>query len=182
MNSRERLLKCIRHEPIDRVPISTYELVGWNKHSWENNEESYKKLMDLIREKTDCIYMFNSGMRVMPNKAEQTLEWKENSSNYYKRTFNTGKGSLESLHREDEGVHTRWTLKHLLEDISDIDKYLSIPYNPIEFETKRFDKEREELGDKGLMMISVEDPICLAAELFEMSRFLVYAVTEQEKN
>ena len=63
MNSRERLLKCIRHEPIDRVPISTYELVGWNNDAWENKEPSYRKLMNAIREYTDCVYMTDPGFK-----------------------------------------------------------------------------------------------------------------------
>ncbi len=181
MTSKERLLKCIRHEPIDRVPISTYELVGWNENSWENREESYSELMDAIRDYTDCIYMLNPGVRDVPNQAANVEEWHEGSSTYLKKTYCTVRGDLECLYREDKGIHTTWTLKHLLEDISDTDKYLSIPYKSPVFDMETFDRELKKLGDKGLMMITVEDPICLAAELFEMGKFLVYAVTEQEK-
>ena len=55
--SRERLLAAMACTAADRVPISTYELVGWNEDAWENKEPSYRRLMDVIREKTDCIYM-----------------------------------------------------------------------------------------------------------------------------
>jgi uroporphyrinogen-III decarboxylase len=44
-----------------------------------------------------------------------------------------------------------------------------------------FFNEQEKLGEKGLMMISLSDPICVAAELFEMGNFLIYALTEPEK-
>lgn len=57
MNSKERLLSAIKIKPLDRVPISTYELNGWNFTSFENTEPSYGKLMNVIREKTDCLYM-----------------------------------------------------------------------------------------------------------------------------
>ncbi len=181
LTSRERLLRCIRHEPVDRVPISTYELNGWNEDAWENNESSYKRLMDAIREYTDCIYMLNPGIKDFPRAEREVVEWTEGTSHYTKRIYKTKWGDLTSLHREDEGLHTTWTLKHLLEDISDIDKYLSMPYSPVEPDMTEYFRHQEKLGGKGVMMISVNDPICVAAELFEMGTFLVYAVTEPKK-
>lgn len=181
MNSKERLLRCIRHEPVDRVPISTYELVGWNENSWENREPSYKALMDAVREYTDCVYMLNPGVREVPNSSSEVTEWDEGMSHFTKRTFRTKGESLSCMYREDRNVHTAWTLEHLLKDISDIDKYLDIPYEPPVFDMGDFFGRKEKLGDKGLMMISVEDPICLAAELFKMEEFLVFAMTEKDK-
>ena len=49
MDSKERLLRSFRHEPVDRIPVSTYELVGHNPDAWENREPSYARLMDEIR-------------------------------------------------------------------------------------------------------------------------------------
>ena len=181
MTSKERLLRCIQHEPIDRVPVSTYELVGWNMDAWENKEPSYGKLMNVIREKTDCIYMMNPGEREIALKPADIKKWSEGKSQYIQKVFQTPNGDLTAVQREDQDVHTVWTLKHLLDDLEDIDKYLSIPYSPSEFDMKDFFKRKDELGDKGLMMISVDDPICQAAELFEMGKFLIYAITEQDK-
>lgn len=48
MTSKERLLKVLNGEIPDRVPISTYELCGFNSKSFENNKPSYKGLMDYI--------------------------------------------------------------------------------------------------------------------------------------
>ena len=181
MNSKERLLKCINHQPIDRVPVSTYELVGWNADAWENKEPSYEKLMNAIREYTDCVYMIDPGFQEAPSPIMEVREWDENVSHFTKKVYHTRYGDLESLHRIDEGIHTVWTIKHLLKDISDMDKYLSIPIEPRDLNMEKFYKEKEKLGEKGLMMISLGDPICEAAELFEMSTFLIHAVTEQEK-
>ena len=55
MDSTERLLHAIRREPTDRVPISTYELVGWDADSWENRQPAYRRLMEVIRARTDCM-------------------------------------------------------------------------------------------------------------------------------
>ncbi|HYF75122.1 MAG TPA: uroporphyrinogen decarboxylase family protein [Candidatus Nitrosocosmicus sp.] len=181
MNSKERLLKCIKREPIDRVPISTYELVGWNSEAWENKEPSYRKLMDAIRELTDCIYMLDPEMKHKPHSMIEQEEWTEGESHFTKRSYHTPKGELVSLNRIDNGIHTTWTLKHMLEGIEDIDKLLSMPYEPPEIHMDRFFSEKDKLGEKGLMMISIGDPICSAAEFFEMGTFLMYAITDPDK-
>jgi uroporphyrinogen-III decarboxylase len=179
--SRERLIKSIRHQSVDRVPISTYELVGWNENAWENKEPSYKRLMDAIRQHTDCIYMLEPGVRDVPNTASLEEEWREGSSFYRSKVFHTKSGDLKALYRTDEGIHTTWTVKHLLEEVDDIDRYLSLPYNVPEFDMNFFFEEQTKLADRGVMMISVYDPICLGAELFEMSTFLIHAITETKK-
>lgn len=181
LSSKERLLRCIRHEAIDRVPISTYELIGWNDNAWENKEASYKRLMEAIREYTDCIYMFKAYVDDGANTSEDITTWVDGESEYTRKILHTVKGDLTALYRKDKNVHTTWTIKHMLEGIDDIDKYLSVPYKPRVFDMDLFKKEQSKLGDKGLMMISLHDPIGDAAELFEMGNFLVHAVTETEK-
>ncbi len=181
MNSRDRLLNCLRHEPVDRVPISTYELVGWNPAAWENKDPSYRRLMDTIRESTDCVYMDNPDFINGPEPELTTAEWDEGASHFVRRTWHAPQGDLTTLQRTDAGMHTTWTLRHLLDDIEDIDIYLSLPERPRQLDMSRFNAARGQLGDKGLMMISLGDPICAAAELFEMGTFLTHAITETTK-
>lgn len=181
ISSRERLLRCMRHQSIDRVPISTYELVGWNENAWQNKEPSYKKLMNAIREHTDCIYMRNPDIKESFNPLLETETWIEGTKTYTKKILHTKKGDLTALYRKDEGIYTTWTLKHFLEDIEDIDKYLSLPYQAPEFDMDSYFLEQKKLGDKGVMMISLSDPICTVAELFEMGTFLIHAITEPKK-
>ena len=45
ITSRERLLIALTGRIPDRVPISTYELVGYNSKAFENNDDSYAKLI-----------------------------------------------------------------------------------------------------------------------------------------
>jgi len=179
LTSRERLLRCIRHEPIDRVPISTYELVGWNKNAWGNNDESYKGLMDIIREQTDCVYMLNP---VLTQSMQiETVKWQEGNSSFTKSIYKSPQSDLTTLQRNDKGINTTWNIEYMLKEVEDIDKYLSIPYTPAQIDMSDFYNRKDALGDKGLMMMSFIDPICLAAELFEMGTFLVHAMTEPER-
>src|SRR5690606_17639631 len=99
MNSRQRLLKVLDREPVDRVPISTYELCGYNSLAFENNEPSYKGLMDFIREYTDCVCMWNpasnekAALSAYPVEVSKDKYRKENCS-IIREVLHTPKGAL----------------------------------------------------------------------------------------
>ncbi len=129
MNSRERLLAALRHEAADRVPVSTYELVGWDSDSWENSQPAYRGLMDLIRAKTDCLYMVgcpsdNPAVRVT------TEEWREGLHTYRREVHHTPLGDLTTSSRQDDGINTVWVLEHLLKTDEDVTRYLQRPSGP----------------------------------------------------
>jgi len=179
MTGRERLLRAIRHEPVDRVPISAYELRGMNPAAWENNEPSYKRLMDAVREYTDCLYMLNP--LPLPSEQPPHVESEERvfgKAHVVRTVYHTKFGDLTMRTREDEGLHTRWTLEHLLKEPEDIGVYLSLPYEPAKYDFAAFDAECARVGEGGLVMVSVPDPVCQAADLFEMGDFLMLAVTK----
>lgn len=188
LTSRERLLKCIRHQPIDRVPVAVADPIGsWHEDSWELRQESYRKLIGVIRERCDIMYALGVEYKQTPIERDEAgnkleiREWDEVNSHYTGHTYHSKDKNLTALYRVDEGVNTTWTLKHLLEEITDIDSYLSIPYDPPEIDMARFFREKERLGDRGVMVLCLSDPICVAASLFEMSTFLVHAITERER-
>lgn len=182
MNSKERLLKCIRHEPIDRVPISAYGLVGWNENARENKAPTYKKLMDVIRRETDCMYMSDPEIiYIRDEEIFKNEEWIKGISTYKKSTFKTRYGDLTSLKRTDKGVYTTWAIEYPLKNLSDIKSYLSLPYSQPIVKMEKFEIEKTKLGEKGLMMISIDDPACEAANLFGMSNFLMFLLTEPDE-
>jgi hypothetical protein len=178
MHSRERLLRSLHHQPTDRIPISTYELVGWNAQAWENQEPSYRKLMNEIRARTDCLYMANPDLTFQPLPGCEITTWQENERHFTRTLIHTERGDLEKLQRQDDQIQTVWTLRHLLREPEDIGTYLSIPYEPPAVNFAEFDAAAETLGERGLMMISWSDPICEAAELFSMEDFLVLVRTD----
>lgn len=182
MNSKERLLKTIQLKPTDRVPISTYELVGYNPDAWQNKEPSYARLMKYIMEKTDCMYMWSVEMENKHPHAKITKEeWLNGESTFIRKTYHTPKGNLQTLLRIDKNIHTIWTLEHLLKSTEDIDRYLSIPYRFKEPDLSSFKVAKERLRDNGIMLISILDPVCIAAELFEFGEFTIQAVTNKNK-
>ena len=198
MTPRERLLTAIAVKEPDRVPISCCELAGYDPKSWYNKWDSYKSLTDLVREKTDCMYMASLPVAPLVTAADVTLgvelqycsfkgpidvrKWREGKSLFAETIYHTPKGDLKALYRVNDDTFTVWKLEHLLKDIGDIDKYISLDLEqPMEFDLSELTRTQAELGENGIMMFSLSDPICEVAELFDMSQFLIFSMTDTDR-
>ncbi len=187
MNSRERLLRTFRREPVDRVPVSTYELVGWNPDSFENQAPSYRRLMDKIRADTDCIYMWGwtpfreSGL--WDRRTETSPDGRQTT---YER-LRTPKGDLSRTRVTMPKVHTVWTTEHLLKGPEDAECYLSvlpqlhtIDEAKIAAARESYAIARERVGDRGVIMCSGGDPSYPVPELFEFGRFTIMCLEDRD--
>ena len=183
MNSAERLLACLRGQPMDRVPVSTYELVGWNANAWEHREPSYRRLLDLIREKTDCLYM--CGVHVPNRRAKERdvriERWDEGAQHVTRETLRTPTRTLTTVTSHSDNVMTTWKREHPVKDLDDLAAYLDLPWEPGEPDFTGLNQAWKDLeGARGLPLVSVGDPICELAEAFEFGNFMVHAITETE--
>lgn len=206
MTSKERLMAVLQHKLPDRVPISTYDMTGWHYDprdtitedsdlnayvkreisytyltGWWNHEPSYAPLMSYLREKADCLYMTDVPMQNAYVARNTHIEQKrEGKSTYTRITLATPKGDLTQLFRVDDGVYTAWEIEHRFKDESDVDKYLSIPYEPVEPDVSHVFQQEEFLGDNGIMLIDIPDPIVEIFSLFSMQDFLMFAYSEED--
>ena len=185
MTPRQRLLRAIDREPIDRVPISTYELVGYNSQSWENQEPSYTRLMDAIRKDTDCIAMWNPGsdekflLSAYPVEID-TVETLIENGRMVHNTLHTPKGDLTQTLQIMDHVHTVWQVEHWCKSPEDVDAALSVPYVPVMHDASDRNRIFDETAQRGIVMSSTGDALCHSAELMEMGEYTVWALTETE--
>jgi len=183
MTSRERLLAALNRKKTDRVPISTYELAGYNSRSFENNEPSYKKLMDYIREKTDCVCMWDlnsNGVAAISSYPAKISSAVKRGANYNETryTLKTPGGELTSTSRVYDDLNTTWRTERWCKTTEDVDRYLSLPYEPESFDASDHPRIIGEVGDRGIIMSSVSDPACHVMELMEFGEATVWAMTE----
>ena len=185
MTSRERLLAALRRETPDRVPVSTYELVGFNSRSFENNDASYTSLMDLIRRETDCICMWDPGSNAVFLESAFPADIRHASQRNGDETVTTStlqtpKGALRRTTRRVENIHTVWQTEHWCKSTADVDAVLSVPYEPLTYDHGDFARIKAEVGDHGIIMTSVADPLWVAADLMEFSAYTLWAAMESE--
>lgn len=185
MNSRQRLLTALECKAPDRVPISTYELVGYNSKAFENSDPSYARLMQAIRDKTDCICMWepqpNAVFLESSHSADiDVKEVQECDTTISRKTIHTPKGDLHQTTKTIADVHTVWQTEHWCKSIQDVDKALSVPYEPVEYDVSDYERIKAEVGDNGMIMASLSDPLWMAADLMEFGEYTVWAMIETE--
>ena len=190
--SRLRLLTALSGGTPDRVPINTYELAGFNSLDWYNRQPSYRGLMDFIRAHTDCITNWNPRPATDRYTCEERflcsdfpveIESHTDTVGQFQRTTrvcHTPKGDLRSVKQSTADVYTTWQAEHWCKSLDDVDKALSVPYQPADYDASDLGRVRAELGDHGLVMASIGDPAYLAADLMSFQDFLMWAFEETD--
>jgi len=203
VNRRERLMATLRGEPVDRSAVNFYEIGGFDVDPSDPdpfnvyNDPSWQPLLQLAEEQTDIIRMRSPiksrshevGLQPKTSSLDHSRqeffkveEYTEKGSRFTRTTSEIAGRTMTSLARRDPEIDTIWTLEHLLKNLDDIRAYLSLPDEVFteEIHIDNLLKEDEELGERGIVMIDTEDPICAAASLFSMEDFTVIALTEQK--
>jgi uroporphyrinogen-III decarboxylase len=182
----------MRGEPVDRPPVSFYELNGLDEDPHDPDpfniysDPSWWPLIELTREKTDRIVMRGttySGMLPDPLDSLASITTTiANRAEYQTKRIRAGERVLTCRMRRDMDMNTVWTLEPYLKDVDDLEAFLALPPPEVEFHPDLTPVLQAEalLGDAGIVMIDTPDPLCLAAAMFEMGEFTVIAWTERE--
>jgi hypothetical protein len=151
--------------------------------AWENKDASYRRVMDLIREKTDCLYMCGVGVPNMRGKDWDTKSehWDEGAQHVTRRIVHAGGRTLTTVTSRSDDVMTVWKREHPVKDLDDLAAYLDLPWDPGAPDFTELKRAWTDLqGTRGLPLVSVGDPICELAEAFEFGNFMIHAIEETE--
>jgi len=184
-------MATLRGEPVDRPAVNFYEVGGFKVDPADPdpfnvyNDPSWAPLLDLAERETDLIWM--RGPAVTPaadncmHEFANTENYTDGKSQYNRTTIRVGDKTLTSLTRRDPDVSTIWTIEHLLKGIDDLKAYLELPDSvfSLDIDVGCLHDEEHTIGDRGIVMVEIADPLCLAASLFSMEDYTVVALTEQ---
>jgi hypothetical protein len=192
MTRRERLQATIRGQPVDRPAVSFYEITGFDERG-DNpdpfniyNDPSWAPVLELARERSDCIVRRGVPFRDEapdPRQPYLTQErWTEGGNRYDRQTWRVGGRTLTAVNRRDPAVNTVWHVEHLLKDADDARAWLELPARSVSGtpEVRVVTQVEEALGEAGICMIDIADPMCQVAAMFHMSDYTVLALTEPE--
>jgi uroporphyrinogen-III decarboxylase len=200
MTNRERLMATLRGETVDRPAVSFYEIGGFLVNPGDPDEyniynsPSWQPLLDLAENHTDIIRL------VSPVRAQSHLSWdgsaninarkqfvkeevwEHENSRFTRLTFRIGRKELTSLTRRDKNLDTVWTVEYLLKNNDDVKLYLELPDEIFEenIDISHLAEQEDKLGDRGIVMVDTEDPVCAVASLFNLENFTTFAFTEPE--
>ena len=197
MTRRERLLATLRGQSVDRPAVSFYEIGGFTIDPDDPdpyniyNAADWRPLLALAEERTDLIRLMSPvrDRSIDPTGSAAGGRWREffreetrdDGETRITRTLLTIAGrTLTQVTKRDRQVNTVWTVEHLLKSADDVSAYLTVPDEAF---TERIDvapleAQEAALGDRGIVMVDTEDPLCAAAALMSMEDYTVLAFTE----
>lgn len=200
MSRRDRLMATLRGLPVDRPAVNFYEIGGFAVDPRDPDpfnvysDPSWQPLLQLAEQRTDLIRM-RSAVRSRswdPQTARnsegcraelaQVQEFVQDEWRCTRVTVRIGGRTLSSTRRRSPAADTVWTTEYLLKSVEDLQAYLQLPddFFAEEINVGRLLEEDTKLGDRGIIMVDTEDPICAAASLFSMEDFVVIAMMEQK--
>jgi len=188
MTSAERLLAALSGKPTDRTPVSLYEIDGFSTR-YSPDHPSYARIRSFVRDRCDNMvmempdvpgplgFLFTGcdGDRV---RREVRMEGADEVT---VTTVETPKGPLRTTTRMNADTYTVWTTEFLVKDEDDVDRFLSLPYERVEPSMERFDRVRGEVGDRGVMMPDILDPMVMAATIMDFNTYMLLMTLNRPK-
>ncbi|MDX1358967.1 MAG: uroporphyrinogen decarboxylase family protein [Clostridia bacterium] len=183
LSSRERLTRLLNKQEIDRVPI--WLLFPYHKYgSYVDvyNIPCYKRITDYIekycdtfdRRSYDTGFCYNANPGIISSWNERKDG--NNTCNEYIVEYK-GLKLNKYTSRGPDGTK----VKQLVDDIDDLEKILSIPYIAPRPVLDSYYKEKEELGDRGLMMVNLNDPLGPLYSIMSAEDFSMATATDYNK-
>jgi len=197
MTRRERLMATLRGEPVDHPAVSFYEIGGFKVERANPdpyniyNAPEWARLLRLAEERTDLIRMISPvrARSIDPTGSAASSVWQEffheetveqNDCRITKTTLTVAGRTMTQTTKRERDVDTVWTTEPLLKDTADVEAYLQVPDEAFaeKVDVAPLEAEDVALGNKGIVMVDTEDPLCAAAALFSMEDYTVLAFSE----
>ena len=191
-------MATLRGEAVDRPPVNFYEIGGLVMDPADGdpfnvyNDPSWAPLLELAENHTDIIRM-RSPVRKRSHQAWDDADGRsirgeflrvrlceEGGCRVTRSTLTIAGRTLTSTTRRTRDVDTVWSCEPLLKSREDLLAWLQLPDEFFDetVHTAPLIEEETRLGDRGLVMVDTEDPLCMAATLFSMEDYTVLALTE----
>ena len=158
MTSRQRILAAARSEPCDRVPVSPCGL-----GRLDPDGEAAARLVEVC----DPFLEVSVGGRVFGGV--HCVEERTENGNLTHVRLETPQGALTATKKRT--AVTQHTIEFFCKGPADIEKYLSVPFEPAPVDATAFHEARRRYGEQGVVMAGCGDAICLPATLLSPMDF-----------
>lgn len=124
MSSRERILKVLRLEKPDMLPIQVFGTVGY-QDGWMKNDSSYQPFINYVLQNCDLNYGWHPDLNNFFSQLNQIDREITGKNGECKINITTPKGVLTTIKRASGSL--TWTTKYFLENETDVENFF--PYH-----------------------------------------------------
>lgn len=181
LTSRERLLLALQRREPDRAPIWMLFPRDWLPYYADvYNEPSYAPVIPYVRERTDWLDRRSFARPPFLTAAAQARQdvIQDGAYTITRETIDTPLGPLvRQVRRHRDGSVAPGDSFNFFRDLSDLEKALSIPYEPFYPPLDEFHAAAARLGDAGLMMGDFSTPISVLYHACGTEDFAIWTLT-----
>lgn len=156
MTSRERLICAFRKGKPDRVPIFIRGVRVFDEGWLEWADESYQPLIEYVSAHCDIVHFWSAGTGFLLCSTEglRKSEVIDRGDDYITRrvTIETPRGPIYSEHRHCTVERRGETLRRFVQNEEDLERALSVPYEPCFPDLADYFTIDRKMGDAGLVM------------------------------
>lgn len=180
MSSLERFMRALHLEEPDTVPVTFSYVDPFAELNERKKQLGYGRFHDLVRNDTDIILpkgpkapgIFYSST----DQAKSETKTQERGRHYYHcDTLSTPLGTLQARRKSEKDISTSWTYEGYIKSEEDVEKILSIPYDPLEVDASPLKDAQSMLKGRGIVATGIVDPVCSCAGLFTLRDFALTA-------
>jgi len=181
MKSRERLLRLFENKEIDHIPIwllFPYHPYGSYTDVYKN--PYYKSIIPYIEKYCDTFDRRNypAAQFCFNGNPDIVQEWINEKINGFHTRIRQIRYADIILRSYVETTSTGKIIRHLISDPDKLKDIASIPYVFPEPDFTEIKREQEELGDKGLLMMALGDPLVPLYNLISAEDFAIWSLTD----
>ncbi|MCM8769902.1 MAG: hypothetical protein NC911_09625 [Candidatus Omnitrophica bacterium] len=185
MTSRERISRVLAGLIPDRVPVSLYRLNPFDPNSFWAQHPSCRQLLEAARQLQDTFFFYQPRTGFFFSAPESvTLKVAENQDTAISRTISltveTPLGPLTRVARRTTVSSIEWVQKPWIEKTADIEKFLSLPYTPYRPDLSDFFQQQKQLGEQGMMVVRLPDPLGVVGTLFAPGDLAKFALEQPQ--
>jgi uroporphyrinogen-III decarboxylase len=183
LTSRERLTRLFDKKDIDRVPVwllAPYHRISCYADIYNNFY--YKKIVSYIEKYCDTFdrRSYGKGFCYNGNPDIKKAKYTVNEGGVRVTYDTVSYGEHVFTHTVRQGEFNTEII-HRVSDADRLEEILSIPYVPVIPDISAYEAEKAELGDRGLMMIDIGDPLGPLYHLMSAEDFAVCTLTDYDR-
>lgn len=184
MTSRQRLLSALRCQEPDRVPVHVWGVPAWNQEWVDSRDPSYGPVIEAVAEYGDYLEIWGvpAGGLLTQDFDWRLVEEREVDANWTDRVsvLDTPRGPLRSVYRLSRRGLPGMQQEYPVKTPEDVERVLSLPYIPPRPDCTRFFEMQRQIGERGLVMVGLLNPIYLVQLLLGSERLAWWSVERRD--
>ncbi|HID06141.1 MAG TPA: hypothetical protein EYP10_03230, partial [Armatimonadetes bacterium] len=184
MSSQRRLLTAMRCKQPDRIPIHVRGVRAWDDEWVASRDVSYKPLIDAVREHCDWVvgWGVSAGwfLTAFPELHIETQVHDAGDWVLHETIAHTPKGPLTHIRKVSKHDYPPLTHKFWVTCEEDLERFLSVPYVPPEPDVQSFFDLTRRIGERGIVMVSLLDPIGYVHDLLGSELLAIWSIERRD--